>query len=251
MKNKYGNNMIYIKNIFLLFVIKFVNKFGRGFSIKKRIFSSQRVLENNFPKTNSFNFIQVGANDGISFDFLYDFIIERNSEGIVLEPVKEYFDELTQNYINYPKIVKINKAVHALQKSIVINRISPNAVEKYPDWVKGIASLDVKHHKKNGIESCDIVEELVKADNLMNIINQNMVNWNVDYFQVDTEGFDCEVIKMIDFNIIKPKIIKYEFVHLNNQDRNFLELLLKDQGYFIFKEFGDIVGVDLKNIKLY
>jgi len=30
-----------------------------------------------------------------------------------------------------------------------------------------------------------------------------------------------------------------------------LELLLKKQSYFIFKESGDGVGVDLKKIKLY
>lgn len=243
--------MIYLKNRLLLILIKTSNKFGRGLYLKKRVFSSQSILKKNFPKTKSFSFIQIGANDGVSFDFLYDFIIERNSEGIVLEPVKEYFDELTQNYKNFPKIIKINKAVHSSLKSVVISRVSPNAVKKYPDWVKGIASLDAKHHKKTGIDSDDIVEEVVKADNLMNIVNQNMVNKNLDYFQVDTEGFDCEVIKMIDFDIIRPNVIKYESVNLNDEDQNALKVLLKKEGYFIFKEFGDTIGVDLKKIKLY
>lgn len=242
--------MKYIKNCFLLLVIKIANKFRRVFFIN-RIFSSQRILENNFPKMYAFNFIQVGANDGISFDFLYGFIIQRNSEGVVLEPVKEYFDELVQNYKDCPKIIKINKAVHPSQKSVVISRISPNAVEKYPDWVKGIASLDAEHHKKTGIDSSDIIEEEVKADNLMNIINQNLSNKRLDYFQIDTEGFDYEVIKMIDFNVIKPNIIKYESAHLNYENQNMLKLLLKNQGYFIFKESGDNVAVDLKKIKLY
>lgn len=243
--------MIYLKNWLLLILIKISNKFGRGFFLKKRIFSSQSILEKNFPKTKSFNFIQVGANDGISFDFLYDFIIQRNSEGIVLEPVKEYFDELKQNYKDFPKIIKINKAIHSSQKSVVINRISPNAVQKYPDWVKGIASLDAEHHKKTGIDSSDIIKEEVTADTLTNIINQNLLNKKLDYFQVDTEGFDYEVIKMIDFYIIKPNVIKYESVNLNNEDQNALEVLLREQGYFTFKEFGDTVGVNLKKIKLY
>lgn len=243
--------MIYLKNLLLLILIKTSNKFGRGFYLKKRIFSSQNILENNFPEKSFFNFIQVGANDGISFDFLYDFIIKRDSKGVVVEPVKEYFDELIQNYEDCPKIIKINKAVHSLQKSVVISRISPKAVEKYPDWVKGIASLDANHHKKTGIDSGDIVEEVVNADNLMNIVNQNMVNKNIDYFQVDTEGFDYEVLKMIDFDIIKPKIIKYEYVNLNIEDQKALLLLLNNNGYFMFNEFGDTVGVDLKKIKLY
>jgi FkbM family methyltransferase len=243
--------MIYLKNWLILILIKISNKFGRGLYLKKRIFSSQAILEKNFPKNKNFNFIQIGANDGVSFDFLNEFVIKRNSEGIVVEPVKEYFNELTQNYKDYPKIIKINKAVHPLLKRVAINRISPNAVEKYPDWVKGIASLDAKHHKKTGIDSCDIVEEIVKADNLMNIVNQNVINKKIDYFQVDTEGFDYEVIKMIDFNVIKPNIIKYESVHLNDQDRNALKLLLNEHGYFLFKESGDCVSIDLKKIKIF
>lgn len=243
--------MIYFKNYLILFVIKIANKYARGLLLKKNTFSSQRILENNFPQMKPFNFIQVGANDGISFDFLYGFIIQRSSEGIVIEPVKEYFEELKENYKEYPKIIKINKAVHYSQKSVVINRISPLAIKKYPDWVKGIASLDAEHHKKTGIDSNDIIEEEVQADTLMNIINSNSINKKLDYFQIDTEGFDFEVIKMIDFNTVRPSIIKYESVNLNNEDKKSLVFLLKKQKYFIFNEAGDTIGVDLKYIKLY
>lgn len=243
--------MIYLKNWIFIISIKILNKYGRLFYLKKRFFSSQAILEKNFPKQKNFNFIQIGANDGVSFDFLYDFIIKRNSEGIVVEPVKEYFDELVQNYKDYPKIIKINMAVHSLQKNVIINRISPNAVKKYPEWVKGIASLDANHHKKTGIDSCDIVEEIVKADILMNIVNQNIVNQNIDFFQVDTEGFDYEIIKMIDFNIIRPNIIKYESVNLNQNDKIKLEYLLIHHKYFLFDEMGDTLAIDLNRVKLY
>lgn len=243
--------MIYLKNWLLLILLKTSNKFGRGFYLKKRIFSSQNILEKNFPEKTSFNFIQVGANDGISFDFLYDFVTKRNPQGVVIEPVKDYFNELKQNYKNYPNIIKINKAVHSSQKEVEINRISPKAVDKYPDWVKGIASLDAEHHKKVDIDSNDIIKEEVIADTLMNIINQNLSNKKLDYFQIDTEGFDYEVIKMIDFECVKPGILKFESVHLKNAERADLEILLKNKGYYIFKELGDSVVVNLKIIKLY
>jgi hypothetical protein len=55
--------MIYLKNY---------NKAGGGFYLKN-IYSSKRILENDFPKNETFNFIQVGANDSVSFDFLYNF----------------------------------------------------------------------------------------------------------------------------------------------------------------------------------
>lgn len=243
--------MKYLINQLLIIISKVLNKFKYGRKLNRKFFSSERILKNNFLKSNDFSFIQVGANDGISFDFLYDFVTVRNSKGVVIEPVLEYFNELVNNYQNYPNIIKINKAVHPYEKELLINRINPNAFENYPDWVKGIASLDFEHHKKTGINSNDIIKEKVKADSLMNIINENFKLSKLDYFQVDTEGFDYEVIKMIDFKKIYPSIIKYEFVNLNAEDQNSLLYLLKNKGYFTFNEFGDTIGICLDKIKLY
>lgn len=238
-------------NHLVLIVIRILGKFGKRFNFRNKILSSQKILEKNFPESKTFNFIQVGANDGISFDFLYEFVIDRKSEGIVVEPVSEYFDELVVNYKKFPKIVKINKAVHNTEKIIEINKISPSAKNKYPDWVKGIASLNAEHHKKTDIDSNDIVKEKVQADTLMNIIDANLNNKRLDYFQVDTEGYDFEIIKMIDFKVIRPLVIKYESVNLNEDDRHNLLLLLKKHGYYLFNELGDTVGIDLNKIRLF
>lgn len=243
--------MIYLKNQLFLIILKVSIKLGRNFHLKNKVFSSKRILEINFPKNESFDFIQVGANDGISFDFLFEFVTKRNSTGLVIEPVKDYFQELIENYKDYPKIIKINKAVHPSQKKIIINKISPDVIDKYPEWAKGIASLDIEHHKKVNIDTKDIIEEHVFADTLMNIVNQNYFKKGLDYFQTDTEGFDFNVIKMFDFDIFKPKIIKYESIHLKTKDTIYLENLLKNHGYFIFNENGDTVGVNLHKIKLY
>lgn len=243
--------MIFIKNHLLILIINISNTFGKGLVFRKKSFSLERILNDNFPEKESFNFVQVGANDGISFDFLYDFVVRRISAGIVIEPVKEYFDELQSNYKEFENIVKVNKAVHPLKKSIFINKISSDVVKKYPDWVKGIASLDPNHHLKTGINSSDIVQEEVMADSLMNILNENLENKKIAYFQVDTEGFDFEVIKGLDFKIFRPLIIKYENVNLSIMDQNNLKRILKNQKYFLFDELGDTIAINLKKIKLF
>lgn len=75
-------------NYTLIIYFKIYNKVFR----KSRIFfNSFRILENNFPQSKEFKFIQVGANDGVSFDNLYDFVIKRDSKGIVIEPLKEFY----------------------------------------------------------------------------------------------------------------------------------------------------------------
>lgn len=243
--------MVYIKNYLLLLVLKICNKYGRGIFLKNRILSSQRILEKNFKVNSNFTFIQVGANDGISFDFLYGFVTKRKSVGVVVEPIKEYYNELKENYSNYSEIVKINKAIHPTEKQITLYKISPNSLNKYPDWVKGIASFDKEHHKKLKIKSEDIIEEVVEADNLMTTIVNNYDKKTVKYFQIDTEGFDYEVLKMVDFDIIRPYVIKYEYVNLKIEDQNNAMILLQSEGYYLFNEFGDTIGINLRKIKLF
>ncbi len=242
--------MKYLKNKILILIIQISNKFGRGFELKKKIFSSQNILERNFPKKGKFSFIQVGANDGISFDFLYEFAINRQSSGLVIEPVIEYFNELVINYKDYPEIKKINKAVHCLEKSKKIYKIMESRKQKYPDWVKGMASFDENHHKRQNISKEDMEVENVSTDTLMNIISDSYSDKKIDYLQIDTEGYDWEILKMLDFSRVKPPIIKYEHVNLEKADLIASKKLLIDQGYSIFKEGIDTLGIDLHRIKL-
>ncbi len=212
-------------------------------------YSLSVLLENNFKY--NFSFVQIGANDGISFDNLFDFVVARNSSGIVVEPVHEYFVELVKNYENYPNIIKVNKAIHPIEKKIIINKIASDKIFKYPDWVKGIASIDSLHHLKTGIASEDIVKEEVDADTLMNVLKDNLVDFSIDYFQVDAEGFDYEILKQIDFNICKPTIIKFEFVNLTSQKRQKLKLFLKKQNYYLFDDVCDTIALDFSKVKIY
>ena len=84
--------MTYTINFITILFFKISNKLIKNNNLKNKLFSSKKILEYNF--RNKINFIQVGANDGVSFDFLFDFLNTRNSEGLVIEPIKEYFLEL-------------------------------------------------------------------------------------------------------------------------------------------------------------
>ncbi|HBK83734.1 MAG TPA: FkbM family methyltransferase [Flavobacterium sp.] len=242
--------MIIIINKLFLFFLKIINTIGKGLTYKKQILSIKRVLTINFKENSNFNFIQIGANDGISFDFLYEFVSKRNSSGIVVEPIRAYYNELVNNYSKFSEIIPINKAVHPTEKQVTIYKIDENKYNLYPDWVKGIASLDPDHHKKLQIKSEDIVQETVVAEALMDIINTYYKKSKVDFFQIDTEGFDYEILKMIAFNQIKPSIIKYESVNLSKTEQIEAVTLLKGQGYYIIHEGGDTIGYDFKKISL-
>lgn len=241
--------MTYLRNLIFILVYKIKYKLNiRNY----KLYSFERTLQKSFRKEKEFSFIQVGANDGVSFDDLYSFVTNRKSKGIVIEPIKEYFHELVGNYINFKNIKPVNMAVYLSKATLKIYKINPDRINKYPDWVKGIASLDKDHHQKTGILVEDMITENVDADHLMKIIHENYTGdiKNIDLFQVDTEGFDYQIIKMIDFNIMSPKVIKFENVNLKEIQRKELNTILFKKGYKVFNEGGDTIALNLRKALL-
>lgn len=242
--------MIYLYNYIYLIGRRILKKIGFKTIGFISIPTSKNLMESNFKANAFFTFIQVGANDGISFDSLYDFVKKRKASGLVIEPINKYFNELVKNYEYNNKITCINEALHPTKKDILIFKVLDNAIQNYPDWVKGIASLNVDHLKKHNIKIEDIEEEKVKANTFSIIIKNNYKHQNLDYLQIDTEGFDLEVLKMFDFNKFKPSIIKYESVNLSSYDFRESVRLLKSKGYYVFKEMNDNIAVNLSTVRL-
>jgi len=242
--------MLKLYNYILTLGIRVLYKIGYKNYRLSTIYNLNRILNINYKENKNFSFIQVGANDGISFDSLYEFVISRKSSGLVIEPINNYFNELVENYKEFPAIIKINKAIHSFEKSKNIYKIKESQKQKYPNWVKGIASFDKNHYLKAKISKDDIEEENVLADTFMNIISEFYLNKKIDYLQIDTEGYDLEILKMIDFAIVKPIIIKYENVHLEIKDLIESKKLLIDQGYSLFDVGYNTIGVDLGRIRL-
>ena len=60
--------------------------------------------------------------------------------------------------------------------------------------------------------------------------------------QIDTEGFDYEIIKMIDFSTIRPTIINFEQGLLVGPVRQECYLYLGKQGYKITENGVDAVA---------
>lgn len=226
--------------------LKFNNLIDRinfGYSYKFKI-SFEKELKGFFPSGGKFYLVQVGANDGKNFDFLFDFIQSRDSFGVLIEPIKEYYDELVENYKNFQNIKLINKAVHQTQEKILLYKLNPIYKNLLPLWAKGIASVDKEHYKKSKISSEYITSEIVESDHLMNILHTNYYWERIDLFQIDVEGFDLEVLKMYDFKWIRPKFIKFEYFNLSEEDLLEAFNLLKNNNYQCSKIDGDVICVD-------
>ena len=201
-------------------------------------------------KNESFYFIQVGAHDGVRFDNLYQKVTTVNCSGIVIEPLKKYFHRLQMNYEDYPHVTPLNIALHPNLDEVDIHHVDFDKIDMLEPWSGGIASLDAQHHKKSATPSTCMTKTKVKAMSFMNLIDEYKIE-SIDLLQIDVEGFDFEILKMIDFTYIKPKLIKYEYINLSDEEQEHLKILLEENGYkvYIGKEdaiaslveyFGDI-----------
>lgn len=155
-----------------------------------------------------FFFVQVGACDGVSFDDLYGYVTSHRLRGLVIEPLPDLFEELRKNYAAFPSVTPVNVALHRTANRAELYRVS-SAAAGLPSWTKGIASLDPQHHRRSGTAAEHIVAETVPCMTWERLLAQYKID-RIDYLQIDTEGYDFEILQMIDFDKLRPAIIKFE-----------------------------------------
>jgi len=193
-------------------------------------------------RNREFFFIQVGAHDGVRFDDLYQKITHENTHGIVIEPLAKYYRRLVMNYEDYPDILPLNLALHPRDKEVEIYHVDTDKTVQLEPWSAGLGSIDKEHHKKTNIPQEYMSSTKVHALSFMELVKQYKVK-KVDLLQIDVEGFDFEILKMIDFSSIKPKLIKYEYVNLEEKIQQESFQLLKANGYRVYIENNDAIGV--------
>ena len=209
-------------------------------SIDKISFES--ILNKSFKKGDEFRIIQVGAHDGVKHDFLSNFLIERDSKGILIEPINDYYNSLVQNFSKFPNLIKLKIALHCNLKESIIYKVDPVYEMNLPDWAPGSASFDKNNLIKQKINQDYIIEEKVSCSTFMDIYNKNYCFEKVDLIQIDVEGYDFEVIKMIDFDIVKAKIVKFEHRNLSSADYQSALELFSSANYLVVMEGQDSIA---------
>jgi FkbM family methyltransferase len=190
-----------------------------------------------------FFFIQIGAHDGVRFDDLYGKVTAVNAHGIVIEPLPHYFARLQMNYEDYPGIIAINVAVHPTATQLTLHHVSPVAIAsgRLPPWAGGIGSASPLHHLPLGIPAEAMTTTTVPCTTLRQIVAQHAVS-RIDLLQIDTEGFDLEVLEMIPFDLVHPRLIKFEHVSLTPEARARARRLLESRGYDVWSEGEDTIA---------
>ena len=190
-------------------------------------YKRKRILEKLAAKDDFF-FVQIGANDGISNDPIRKYILKYKWRGILVEPIPETFELLKQNYSDQEQLI-FERLVISDTKGKVDFYKSPRSVlsSLHDDsWFKENNSFGYLNRKIAG------GAEKIQVDSmpLMELLHKHNVG-HLDLLQIDTEGFDAEIIEMLDFTEIKPVLIAYEDHHYAQDVRDRLRALLQSHGY--------------------
>ena len=185
-------------------------------------------------------FIEIGANDGISWDPLFKFIKKYKWEGILVEPHPTYYRELVENYtsINPGKIHFENVAISdEIGKKELYYFSNINKSDKGYSLFKCLSSFNKEHLLKH----CNDNSELEIKSVIVNCttLNQLIEKYNFPAFDlllIDAEGFDYEIIQSIDFELIKPRIIFFEHFHFNRAMKKQIDQLLKKHHYTMIED---------------
>lgn len=227
-----------------IFLRRVFYKLSKNSGLYKKVdLQLEEILKKKFRPGSDFYFIQVGANDGVSHDWLYDFVKDRKSYGVVIEPLPDFFALLKKNYSYTPRVKPLHCAVHASANDISLFRVDAAALKDLPDWAGGIASVSLDHFKNSPVDPKHIVEEKVPARHLMEIIKNDYKHQRIDLLQIDVEGYDWEVLKMLDFHQYKPAFVKMEYVNLSEADIAATRALLARNGYMMYYEGIDLIAL--------
>lgn len=155
-------------------------------------------------------FLQIGAHDGLNNDPIRPFVDNGSWRGIFVEPQPEIFKRLQKNYedISPSRVAFENCAIAREDGEVTLYAFALN--QGLPDHATMLCSLYRTALTSNGHGyKGDVIEIKVPALTLASLFKKYDIT-NLDVMQIDTEGFDFEIIKMLSETTIRPALIHFE-----------------------------------------
>lgn len=188
-------------------------------------------------------FVQVGANDGIFGDPLYEPMKTRHGRwiGLLVEPQPELYTKLT--------VLHQDKRDWSFYNGLLASTCGTDGTIAFcettspgeGDWkTQGqISSLDMsscKASKRKGDNKYHVVERPCESsfESLIQHHGKFIKPQEIDLLQIDVEGHDFELLKIVKYDTMLPRCIHYESRHLWGQ-RKAAKSFLADRGYTIRK----------------
>ena len=200
----------------------------------KSYLTIERLLKNLFEKRKVKFIIQVGANDGIRFDILNSYIKKYKINSLLVEPIKENFENLKKNYQDCDFVKLENSAISVNDEIHYLYKVNSKNFENYDNHIPGISSFNINHLLKHGVKKNHIIKDKVNSLSIKNLINKYNLE-TFDLLYIDAEGYDGNIVNdFLETTKIKPIII-LEYIHIDN---NIFKRLINNLEFNNYKFFS-------------
>lgn len=165
-------------------------------------------------------FFQIGTNDGN--DRFRKLVINYKPDIVILvEPNNKLIQKIEKNYSDIKNVHIYNNAVYYNNDEIVDLFISEGRNVEVASSLFSLVPMN------DWGEKSDLPKISAKSITFDQICKNHNIT-EIEYLQIDTEGFDSEIIKMIDFTKYKINTLRFErwtfgtdcFTKHNNEKSN-------------------------------
>ncbi len=196
------------------------------------------------------SFVEIGANDGVQHDHLRPHVLANAWSGVMVEPVPYVFERLRRNYREVPGVRLENAAIADRDGRLPffhLAEVDPGEELELPSWYDAIGSFSLETVRRNacampGGES-RIVRVEVPCLTFESLCRKHGLD-RLDLVAIDAEGQDAEIVRQIDFERRRPRLILYEHYHLPAERRAETREWLRSLGYETMEEFLDTYCLD-------
>lgn len=199
---------------------------------------------NNRDKVNS---IIIGAMDGVSHDTIKDYVHNDNWNVAFVEPVEFYMDKLKNNFGASERFTFINKAISDKNEMKEFIMFDTDSV-KAGIINNGFAGVTTIYPPKNCMKSAlndinlnkhirHVQFECIPVSELITLLPFN----NINYIQIDTEGYDFMILRQFDLSNVD--FIKIEYYSLSEEEKPELFQFLINNGYSYYIVAEDVYAI--------
>lgn len=177
-------------------------------------------------------FVQIGANNGIDGDPLRQYILKYEWCGVLVEPQPNIFAMLTANYVDCAGRLSFENVAISHGDSLVLY-LPPSGWPQTAHGVTYVSGFPSVLARQINVPESTLTRIKVPAMLLDELLAKHGIE-QFDLLQIDTEGFDWEVLQTIDLTRFKPAIIHIETGHLSRTALAQLAKRLTDADYLMY-----------------
>jgi FkbM family methyltransferase len=179
-------------------------------------------------------FVEIGANDGKRGDPLFPHIDTYGWSGLAVEPMPETFAALQTTFRDRPSVRTVQVALTTEDGPVTLYRRDGDR--------SSLASL-LPERNALSRQARPLTPTQVEGNTFGTLFARHHVQ-RVDVLQIDTEGYDYEVLRCFDLERYRPLLVNLEFYCLPIEERLEVFELFRRAGYAYRYNGRDLVAVD-------